>query len=71
MQALDLSQESISTLLCYLELLPEQIVKVLPPAYTVCSVQSFGGAKPLQQAAQKVFVTGQVFFTFSSAFQNG
>lgn len=53
-QALDLNQESISTLLCYLELLPEPIVKVLPPAYTICSVQSFGGVRPLQQAAKKV-----------------
>lgn len=51
---LDLYQENISTLLCYLELLPEMIIKVLPPAYTICTVHSFNGELAFRRAAAKV-----------------
>ncbi|XP_065215903.1 ATP-dependent DNA helicase Q4 [Planococcus citri] len=51
--ALDLNQENITTLLCYLEFLPEKVVQVLPPTYTTCTIQSYGGIRALKNAAKK------------------
>lgn len=51
---LDLGQENISTLLCYLELLPEKVVQVLPPTYTKCTIVSYHGSLALKRAARTV-----------------
>ncbi|XP_059477088.1 ATP-dependent DNA helicase Q4 [Neocloeon triangulifer] len=47
-QALDMPEENIQTLLCYLE----QWVEVLSPAYTTCKVISYGGPGALKAAAK-------------------
>lgn len=51
-QALDIPEENISTLLCYLELHEERYIKVLGNAYTKCKVLSYGGPKHLKQVAR-------------------
>ncbi|XP_067009725.2 ATP-dependent DNA helicase Q4 [Anabrus simplex] len=51
-QALDLPEENISTMLCYLELHPKKWIKVLPKAYTKCLIQSYKGPKALKAAAK-------------------
>lgn len=45
---LDIPEENISTLLCYLELHDQQYVKALSKAYIRCKVLSYGGAKALK-----------------------
>uniref|UniRef100_A0A1B6C918 DNA 3'-5' helicase n=2 Tax=Clastoptera arizonana TaxID=38151 RepID=A0A1B6C918_9HEMI len=50
---LDLKQEIITTLLCYLELYKENWVKILTPSYLMCSIQSYRGVKYLKEAAKK------------------
>lgn len=52
-QALDLPEENIYTLLCYLELHPKKLIKVLTPVYTNCRIQSYRGVKALHAAAKK------------------
>lgn len=52
-QLLDIPEENIATLLCYLELHEQRYVQVLSRAYTMCKVLSYGGAAALKQAAQK------------------
>lgn len=47
-QELDLPEENISTLLCYLELHDQRYVKVLGKAYIKCKVFSYGGPKSLK-----------------------
>lgn len=47
-QELDIPEENISTLLCYLELHDQQYVKALSKAYIRCKVLSYGGAKALK-----------------------
>lgn len=45
---LDIPEENISTLLCYLELHDQQYVKALSKAYIRCKVLSYGGPKALK-----------------------
>lgn len=45
---LDIPEENIATLLCYLELHDQQYVKALSKAYIQCKVLSYGGAKALK-----------------------
>lgn len=45
---LDIPEENISTLLCYLELHDQQYVKILSKAYIRCKVYSYGGPKILK-----------------------
>lgn len=45
---LDIPEENISTLLCYLELHDQQYVKILSKAYARCKVYSYGGPKILK-----------------------
>ncbi|RZF48037.1 hypothetical protein LSTR_LSTR002103 [Laodelphax striatellus] len=52
-EALDLKEESIATLLCYLELHPKRWITNLPNSYTMCKVQSYKGGKYLCTAALK------------------
>lgn len=54
---LDIPEENISTLLCYLELHDQQYVKSLSKAYIQCKVLSYGGAKALKY----VFIYGSSF----------
>ncbi|XP_055914736.1 uncharacterized protein LOC129947970 isoform X2 [Eupeodes corollae] len=51
-QALDIPEENISTLLCYLELDCRWGINVLSSAYIMCKVVSYGGAKYLKHAAK-------------------
>ncbi|XP_043784416.1 ATP-dependent DNA helicase Q4 [Apis laboriosa] len=50
--ALDISEEIISTLLCYLELHPKKFVSVLSSVYVRARVSSYNGSQGLKQAAQ-------------------
>jgi ATP-dependent DNA helicase Q4 len=52
--ALDLPQENISTMLCYLELDRKQWIRVLPLVYTMCKVMSYKGPSALKAAAKLV-----------------
>ncbi|XP_039286515.1 ATP-dependent DNA helicase Q4 [Nilaparvata lugens] len=52
-EALDLKEESIATLLCYLELHPKRWITTLPNSYTICKVQSYKGGRDLCRAALK------------------
>lgn len=53
-QALDITQETISTLLCYLELHPKRFVTVLSSVYIRARISSYQGPQALKQAAQSV-----------------
>lgn len=50
-QALDIPEENISTLLCYLELHEKRFIEVLTPAYTTCKVIAYGGIHHIRNAA--------------------
>ncbi|XP_052896247.1 uncharacterized protein LOC128303356 [Anopheles moucheti] len=52
-QQLDIPEENIATFLCYLELDDQRYIKALSPAYTMCKVMSYGGARSLRQAAKE------------------
>ncbi|PNF41052.1 hypothetical protein B7P43_G07676 [Cryptotermes secundus] len=51
-KTLDLPQENISTMLCYLELHCKQWIKVMPLVYTMCKVVSYKGPRALKAAAK-------------------
>ncbi|KYM93535.1 PREDICTED: ATP-dependent DNA helicase Q4 [Cyphomyrmex costatus] len=50
--ALDITQEVILTLLCYLELHPKRFITVLPSVYIQARISSYEGPHALKQAAQ-------------------
>ncbi|XP_076650012.1 recQ4 helicase [Halictus rubicundus] len=50
--ALDITEESISTLLCYLELHQKRFITVLSSVYVSATVSSYSGPQALKQAAQ-------------------
>lgn len=52
-EALDIPEENISTLLCYLELDSRWNISVLSNAYTMAKIISYGGAKYLKHAAKE------------------
>lgn len=52
-QALDMTEEAIETLLCYLELHPERWLELLPPTYTHCHLRCPGGPTQLQALARR------------------
>ncbi|XP_053674336.1 uncharacterized protein LOC128724638 [Anopheles nili] len=52
-QQLDIPEENIATFLCYLELDGQRYIQALSPAYTMCKVMSYGGVRPLRQAAKE------------------
>jgi ATP-dependent DNA helicase Q4 len=65
-EALDLPQENITTLLCYLELDEgRKWVQILPHTYQTCKIHSYGGAKLLKASALKVLGIF-IFMTFCS-----
>lgn len=47
-QLLDIPEENISTLLCYLELHEQRYIQVLSKAYCMCKVMSYGGPKSIR-----------------------
>nr|CAD7576750.1 unnamed protein product [Timema californicum] len=50
-RSLDLPQENIQTMLCYLELDANSYIRVLPLAYTHCKILSYKGERALKLAA--------------------
>ncbi|ESO89742.1 hypothetical protein LOTGIDRAFT_124753, partial [Lottia gigantea] len=50
---LDIREEGIYTLLCYLELHVNRWVDILSPVYTCCQVKCYGGPLQLQQVSKK------------------
>ncbi|XP_053971160.1 ATP-dependent DNA helicase Q4 [Hylaeus volcanicus] len=50
--ALDISEETISTLLCYLELHPKRFITVLSSVYVRARVSSYNGPQGLKRAVQ-------------------
>ena len=53
-QELDMREESIATLLCYLELHPRRWLEVLQPVKSTCTVKFYGGHTQLRVVAQKI-----------------
>lgn len=51
-QHLDIPEENIATLLCYLELHENRYIEVLSPAYTTCRIISYGGPLQIRKAAK-------------------
>ncbi|XP_056634994.1 ATP-dependent DNA helicase Q4 [Diorhabda sublineata] len=51
-QALDIPEENISTLLCYLELHENKYIELLSPAYTICKVVSYSGPLQIRKVAK-------------------
>nr|XP_058132190.1 ATP-dependent DNA helicase Q4 isoform X4 [Dasypus novemcinctus] len=52
-QALDMPEEAIETLLCYLELHPQRWLELLPPVYAQCRLCCPGGAPQLLALARR------------------
>ncbi|KAG8200495.1 hypothetical protein JTE90_000573 [Oedothorax gibbosus] len=50
-QELDLKEENISTLLCYLELHTMKWIEILPPTYSTCTIRCYGGPKQMHTIA--------------------
>jgi ATP-dependent DNA helicase Q4 len=53
-KCLDIPEEIITTLLCYLELHPKHFIKLLPPTYMNVKISSSRGPDILKIAAQSV-----------------
>ena len=62
-QALDMKEESIETLLCYLELHQKKWVQILQPVRSTCTLKFYGGPAHLHFVAQRVpLVTAAVAY---------
>ncbi|XP_037549118.1 ATP-dependent DNA helicase Q4 [Nematolebias whitei] len=48
-EALDITEEGVETLLCYLELHPQRFVELLHPTLSVCTVKCYEGPRQLQR----------------------
>ncbi|XP_034748454.1 ATP-dependent DNA helicase Q4 [Etheostoma cragini] len=48
-EALDITEEGVETLLCYLELHPQRFVELLHPTLSVCKASFYGGPRQLQK----------------------
>ncbi|XP_024130720.1 ATP-dependent DNA helicase Q4 isoform X4 [Oryzias melastigma] len=51
-EALDVPEEGVETLLCYLELHPQRWVELLHPTLSVCKVSCYDGPKQLQKVTK-------------------
>lgn len=51
-QQLDIPEENIATLLCYLELHEDQLIQVLGKGYSKCKIISYRGPMQLRSAAK-------------------
>ncbi|CAH1119560.1 unnamed protein product [Phaedon cochleariae] len=52
-RSLDIPEENVSTLLCYLELHENKYIELLSPAYTWCKVISYGGPMEIRKMAKE------------------
>uniref|UniRef100_A0A4X2M3D7 ATP-dependent DNA helicase Q4 n=1 Tax=Vombatus ursinus TaxID=29139 RepID=A0A4X2M3D7_VOMUR len=52
-EALDMREEAIETLLCYLELHPRNWLKLLAPTFAACHLKCYGGPLQLQALAKR------------------
>lgn len=52
-EALDLAEENISTLLCYLEQDERKWIKIQNPVYSLCKIRCYNGPKQLKALAKK------------------
>ncbi|XP_044028662.1 ATP-dependent DNA helicase Q4 isoform X2 [Siniperca chuatsi] len=48
-EALDITEEGVETLLCYLELHPQRFVELLHPTLSVCNISCYEGPRQLQK----------------------
>uniref|UniRef100_A0A8D2ZV62 DNA 3'-5' helicase n=1 Tax=Scophthalmus maximus TaxID=52904 RepID=A0A8D2ZV62_SCOMX len=48
-EALDITEEGVETMLCYLELHPQRFVELLHPTMSVCKVSCYDGPRQLQK----------------------
>ncbi|XP_051812041.1 ATP-dependent DNA helicase Q4 [Acanthochromis polyacanthus] len=48
-EALDITEEGVETLLCYLELHPQRFVELLHPTLSVCKISCYNGPRQLQK----------------------
>ena len=53
-QELDMREENIATLMCYLELHPRRWLEVLQPVKSTCTVKFYGGEAQLRAVARKI-----------------
>ncbi|MEQ2270901.1 hypothetical protein XENORESO_016764, partial [Xenotaenia resolanae] len=51
-EALDITEEGVETLLCYLELHPRRFVELLHPTLSVCKVRCYDGPRQLQKVTK-------------------
>ncbi|XP_074434136.1 ATP-dependent DNA helicase Q4 [Larus michahellis] len=51
-ESLDIREEGIETLLCYLELHPRRWLELLPPTYSSCRLRCYGGPRQLRAVAR-------------------
>ncbi|KAH6947926.1 hypothetical protein HPB50_022102 [Hyalomma asiaticum] len=52
-EELDLKEENILTLLCFLEFHPRKVVRVLNKVYATCTIKCYGGPQQLRSVASK------------------
>uniref|UniRef100_A0A5F8GPB0 DNA 3'-5' helicase n=1 Tax=Monodelphis domestica TaxID=13616 RepID=A0A5F8GPB0_MONDO len=52
-ETLDMREEAIETLLCYLELHPRSWLKLLAPIFAICHLKCYGGPPQLQALAKR------------------
>ncbi|XP_074059108.1 ATP-dependent DNA helicase Q4 isoform X2 [Macrotis lagotis] len=52
-EALDMCEEAIETLLCYLELHPKNWLKLLTPTFAACHLKCYGGPPQLQALVKR------------------
>ncbi|XP_073338845.1 ATP-dependent DNA helicase Q4 isoform X2 [Pagrus major] len=48
-EALDITEEGVETLLCYLELHPQRFVELIHPTLSVCKISCYDGPRQLQK----------------------
>ncbi|KAM6411082.1 LOW QUALITY PROTEIN: ATP-dependent DNA helicase Q4 [Pluvialis apricaria] len=51
-ESLDIREEGVETLLCYLELHPRRWLELLPPSYSSCRLLCYGGPRQLRAVAR-------------------
>ncbi|NXC09196.1 RECQ4 helicase, partial [Orthonyx spaldingii] len=51
-ETLDLREEGIETLLCYLELHPRNFLELFPPTFSRCRIRCSGGSRQLRELAR-------------------
>ena len=59
--SLDLTEETLLTLLCYLELHPKKLLHCFPQSYSTCSITCYRGARQLKQFASTVPAVAAAF----------